>query len=418
MPIRLVNVSPTVGRIAPVLGDFGSNVAGSFLAPGTFDGDLFSVLQPYTSDIVGNYAQSSVRTGTIASTMAGFTGAFRPPVAITSNAGRINTLLAGRTAPFAFNTPADPVITSTINVTAGSFASLSAAVNTTGARVIVPAGTYTGSLTATASNVDVVASPAAFLTGNLTLGGGSSAQLTNFRWTGGNIGRLIGSNYRDVLIDNLYAFSGSDMHNFAVAGREVSRLAVINSTFDNDGWTQAGSGYPFFLGRQSPDLEAPHFDVFFGNLKVFSRNGPVHTVRVNSVRRLIIIDCVFNPDGGSQNTGIRLHNNNTNVWLRDHWQVGSLKVDSINPANDPGPSIIDGVFENVRVYGKLAPNDQFALDFALDIQNTGVLRDSTYFRRAGGDTAAITGFADGGGNQTIAWDGVAVPDYSNVGAIR
>lgn len=333
-----------------------------------------------------------------------------------NNAGRVATLLDGRVAPFSINLPADPVPSGTvINVPAGNFSELQTAINTAGAVVNVPAGTYTGSLSATATNVEVVASTAAFITGNLTMGGGPSSQLTRFRWTGGNIGRLIGSNFADVLIDNLYAFSGSDMHELTVAGREISRFAIINSTFDNDGWTRAGSGYPFFLGRQFPDSEAPHFDVFLGNVVALSRNGPAHTVRINSVRRLQIVDCVFNPDGGAPSSGIRLHNDNTNVWLKDHWQRGVLKIDSINPDDDFGPSVVSGVFDNVRVY-----HSAFAFDgeFSGWTSNSGVLSNSTFHRSTGGDTAALIGFTDGGGNSTVAWDGVTVPDYSMAGAIR
>ena len=328
-----------------------------------------------------------------------------------TNASRINAILAGRAPHFSYNTPADPVITREVTVT--SSAQFNSEAQTAGTRIIVNTS-FSGSVSISANDIDVVMSNSATITGNLTLGGYNS-RATRVRWTGGNIsGRLLGVNFQDTLFDDFYLHSGPDFNDLTAGGQRFDRVAFINTTIRNTG-NPSGNGWALFVLQRPTD---PHRGIIFANFKVQSTG--LHAFRLMSVNDIVIVDSVFNPDGTAASTALRIHLNSTDVWVKDSWVRGNVHMAGVdNAAGDAYPQVVNGLFDNVDRYVSL---DLYTYSVTQPPFSSGEIRNSRMYSTNGAGSgtfgAPSGGWTLGTGNDRVAWDGVAVPDYSNVGAVR
>lgn len=315
--------------------------------------------------------------------------------------------------PFSYSWPEEPSVSQVINVTANSFAELQSAVSQSNAQVIVPAGTYVGDLHITGSDLDVVLSEDATIQGVLTWGDyAAPVRTARVRWTGGNLeGGMRAQPIDDLLVDNFYVDSDANIspegiNNMSgVSGAQPSgwnRMAWINSTIKlrngTGGWAwyQAGDGQ----------------DMIMANVKMISEGSQNN--RFIGITNLIIVDSVFNPDGLSTN-GMRIHNSTTNVFMRDSWMQSFFKMDEVNE-DDTGPQVLNGTFLRVDRYEE---NAWGTFAFFGDAPNTGTVNDSTIYSQNEPTTGTPSlGTLTGSGNTLQPWDGVTVPNHSNVGAVR
>ncbi|MBX3707353.1 MAG: hypothetical protein KF911_12050 [Pseudomonadales bacterium] len=314
--------------------------------------------------------------------------------------------------PFAFSWPDPPITQRTIEVT--TIEQFRSAVQQSNARVLVAAGNYRGNLNVTGSDLDIVVSNNATITGVLVWGNGLVSQRpARIRWTGGNLidGGMQLQPIEDLLvndffIDNLASNSPEGIHNLTglsgVQRQGWNRMAWINSTIRLRGGSSAG-GWAFYT---SPNGGS---DLILANVKVQTTAGQNN--RFMGVRNLIIVDSAFNPDGLSAN-GMRIHNSSSNVFMRDSIVRGIFKMDPVNQS-DTGPQVINGTFLRVSRFD--ATYGSFA--FQGLSPNSGSVRDSIVYSGSGGGAPSVSPMT-GSGNRVLAWDGNTMPDYSHIGARR
>ena len=326
----------------------------------------------------------------------------------TDNVYRIAALLNGRTPHFSYSTPADPVTTGE-PVTVTSATEFNNAADDAGTRIWIPSS-FTGNIQVTANDIDVTMANSATINGDLRLGNGS--YINRLRWTGGNVGRIVGDRFRDVLFDDVYALAYSNVqdaiieHNFS-SGWDGSgnpafdRLAIINSTLELQGSPTQADNQKRWALHTSQSYE--HTNLILANAKFLSNH---QTVRIQHVSGLLIVDSVFNPNGTAVN-GMRIHYGTNNVWIKDSWSRDLFKLDAAGA--EAGPSVTNALFDN---YDRYDNDDNYA--FHGSMANTGEIRNSTFY----GGTLNYGPLENGGGNASSSWDGTTVPDYSTVGAIR
>lgn len=346
-----------------------------------------------------------------------------------SNASRIATILNGREPHFAYNMPADPVTTQEITVASAAdftaYAGQSPPTGTAGGWVITINESFSGAVNITADDIDVVMSNAATITGTLSIGG--TGLVSRVRWTGGNlVGSVYGWRHNDLLFDDFWAYvtgdGSEDNHQFGRASWNSEaffrRLAVLNSTFEvRKSSAGIGNAWSFFT-QQNPDSlndATRHEDLLFLNSK--SLTTGVHTHRIMSVRRMVYVDSAFNPDRTASSTGMRMHLGCEDVWFKDSWAVNGMAVGHVSTAGE-GVHVGNGLFDNFDRYvdGSVYMYGAFVDPYP----NTGEVINSTLYSEAGasGSIDIGGGITLGAGNSRGAWDGVTVPDYSTVGAIR
>ena len=330
------------------------------------------------------------------------------PPAEGDNAARIEAILNGREPHFAYSTPADPVTTRQVTVTSASQFNSEAATNGT---EITINSSFSGNVTITGNDIDVIMSNGATITGNLQLGS-FSFRSTRVRWTGGNIsGRLLGNNFQDYLFDDFYLDSGSGFNDLTAANQRFDRLAFINTTIRN---TPSGGGndWALFVLQRPTDQ---HRGIIFANFKIMS-NGGLHAWRLQSVNDIMIVDSVGNPDGLAT-SGLRIHLNSTDVWIKDSWVRGNFHINEVS-GSDGYPQVVNALFDNLDRYEGIGTYAFFA---PVTVNNSGEIRNSRHSSTAGAGSGTISaggGITVGSGNDRVAWNGSTVPDYSNVGAIR
>jgi hypothetical protein len=338
--------------------------------------------------------------GVVATASAGTAVAnqYAPP-ATGDNADRILAVLDGREPHFSYSMPADPVTTRDVTVTTASQFNSEAA---TAGTLIRVNSSFSGNVSITANDIDVVMSNSATITGNLTLGGGSFAN--RIRWTGGNISGLMqGVRYADALFDNFQVTAegnGAAPIDLNVPVSAVARVAFINTTFRVAGGSSSNGWALYFAGGT---------DLIFANIAVFSIG---QNNRFMASNRLLIVDSVFNPDGASGN-GMRIHDASNNVWIKDCWSRGLFKLDATN-TGDTGPSVTNALFDNYDRYDNVTGYALHGSGAAWVNNNTGEVRNSSAY----GATFSAGHLTNGGGNTSESWDGSTVPDYSTVGASR
>lgn len=342
-----------------------------------------------------------------------------------SNAARISTILAGRTPTVSYDVPADPVVSQVLNVTASDFTSLYNAVNTSGSRVYVPAGTYTGNLVFAASDVDVIFDSGAEVVGDFQIGGGGGAasRISRLRITGGNQsgGQLSLFHSNDVMVDDFY-FNTEDGYNEMSGWSDGtddgwSRVAFINTTIDHLG-TSAAGGWAWFTSVGQVGATAT--DLFLMNLRMLTDGSQNN--RFQSIVRMIVVDSSFNDDFGSAN-GMRTGPGN-NGPCEDLWYDNVVVNEGWLMNYTGAQNVANGTFNRVYRY-----HDGSFFNFADMVgSNTGTISNSAGFGSTGTPpgSLSVSPFTDGGGNTTgnHAYLGSGVPSLpdgtliSAIGAVR
>lgn len=330
--------------------------------------------------------------------LGGGVGGGEPPVdppATGSNADRIATALAGYTVPFAgLVTPADPVTTQTINVTANDSSGLQSALTTDGALVNIPAGTYTisGQLFP-GSNVDVVADNGA------TVNISENMSLINdvFRWTGGVINgggtSAINTQADDMLWDNVRF---DDM--FAMLSEQpCNRHAVINSTLAVSGssyFSQSSSG--FFPGQA-----ILYSDLIFANNDQYADAGNFF-MRIQALERGIVVGNRFDPAGNQR--AVRIHRQSTNIYVSGNTVTGGTGLDVSlwgAPADGTDPAlVVTGAvwFTDNVVYNAASTQSSISLD---DVGGPKVVQDNTTYCTVTSPSTDQAPFSGGGAGEII-----------------
>ena len=321
--------------------------------------------------------------------------------ASSDNAARITAIMSGRTPPFAYNTPADPVTTQTINITAGDSAGLAAAVQTAGALINVPAGTYSASLTGWANDVDVVLDNAASITGTIDFGAAARVRLT-----GGNLnitGAAIGVAYNgasDILFDNVNAtFTSMSNEGFSFRGL-CNRHAFLNCTLEING---GNSWLIHSRSNAAGGVDFSPYDLIIANCRL-NNNSTGAAYRLNPVTRLITVDTLVNDLVGLR-TGIRF-SAAEDVYLANIIQVGQFHTNFTSTGGGTSPYTWDVnrfTCENLDHYFNL---QTFFYSDTVSL-GTATIADSVLHSSVGAGTGSPgLGFAsDGGGNTQVAWDG-------------
>jgi hypothetical protein len=274
-----------------------------------------------------------------------------------------------------------------------------------------------------ANDIDVIATGRTVGDRIVVGGAGVGGSYANrVRWTGGNIGSIQVGRGRDLLLDDVYAFStgatssttGQPLHNFTggwdgSSNLPFERLAIVNSTLEIQGEPGDAHGWAFYSASNIQNQ-----DLFVGNAKFLTNQ---QTVRCQNITRFIFIDSCTNPNGGADGggpnqNGFRLHAESNHIWFRDSWARGFMMMNF-----QTVPNALNVLFDNFDRYNALDSSFSYLLS---PDQNTGEYRNCTLATTAGaGDgTFTIGNLVNGGGNVRTGWDGTTVPDYSLIGAIR
>lgn len=328
------------------------------------------------------------------------------------NAARISAALLGKTVPFAYSTPQDPITSGVINVAANDGPGLLAAVRTPNRVVNVPAGTYTTSISGIADNVDIVMNPGATVVGDVGIGG-----VDNFRWTGGSVqGRYFegeaGGTMSDVLLQNIdIDIDSSDFNNGNTFNGANARVAWLDITM-NVRTNQIGSWGIY----TAPN--AGNSDWIFSNVNIDAGNIPFNSnpaaFRLQGINRLIIVDSLLQGQEPTSNnrTAWRLHSI-VDGYFDNVASVGNVLWNYSNTVG--GTDITNAVIKDSVRYSSSAANQLFATVGSSSGVNS--MEGNTVFRVGSSDGSLSTSpFVDDGGNLLRAWDGLSFPDSSLYGA--
>lgn len=188
--------------------------------------------------------------------------------------------------------PTAPSTSSTTNVeTIGEWQT---AVGQSNTRIIVSdaSPTYTGNLTVTGNNLDIVVPNTVQLVGDVTMSGAY-----NVRWTGGNYNTdpadrdatwTTTETCHDLLFDDINWYGYWDCTSNSASS--MARFALINSTLAGDAYNRADRHDGTFLWSFTNGRSA---DVIFANVKVDSASSGNWTWRHQFVDRLLIYQCAL-----------------------------------------------------------------------------------------------------------------------------
>lgn len=338
--------------------------------------------------------------------------------------------LSGFSIPHTVTWPAPPTTTSTINVAANNGAQLAAAVQTAGARVVVPAGTYSANLNFYANDVDLVMDNAAFVTGTATFSDNNGSRSNRVRWTGGNLtGGLQLNHSNDILVNDVY-FTTTNFHNEMSGWSDPlgtdngwNRIAFINTTINNVGGTSGAGDWAWFNQGYTTYGDETQTDLILANVKFLTNGGQNN--RFQRVTRAVVVDSAFNPDFASAN-GFRTNYPNYD-WYMDNCVINEGWI-----MNHTALDMVRGHFKNIDRYHL---NDGFSTfyNFADNLSaNTGSVENIRGFGQSGwtpsppASPGGFGGLTDLGGHSTAyhSYAGSSVPSLPDgtlitaVGAIR
>lgn len=327
-----------------------------------------------------------------------------------TNQQRIDAILQGRTPPnFTYGAyPADPVTTRQVTVNSASEFNTEAAIAGT---EITVGSSFPGDVEIRADDIDVIMPNNLSIDGSLWVDGPFSTTIRRIRWTGGNVRTCYVGGTEDVLFDDFRCIADESTaieigaQNQIGFGGTATNLFFINSTLEVFGTDPLPGNWAWAIVTRSDNVPR--------NSGLALLNTKVQTNALSQMTRfqsdnIMICDSVFNPDGIGANA-MRFHVAATNVWVKDSWSRGLMKIDFYGEG-DVGPSMVNGLFDNYDRYFSAYANYFW--------DNTGEIRNSTlhWTSPVTFDYGTLT---DGGGNAVNgAWDGATVPDYSTVGAIR
>ena len=295
--------------------------------------------------------------------------------------------------------PADPVTTTTQTVTSAAQFNQYSNAGSGGVRIIVNSS-FSGGISISRNDIDVVMSNGATITGTVNVSG------SRVRWTGGNIAITTAEGFglsspSDVLFDDV-AIVGGVTHNFSAGGAGFNRVAFINSTLQVTS-SPGGTGWSIFM------MPGAHNDLIIGNCKVM--RGGYQVARFQQVTRLVVFDTVFNPNENAGN-GCRVGRQCNYVWFKDSWARHFCLFGS-QTGGDTGPAFTNAVFDN---FDRYYTSNQY-IEQSGFTNNTGTVMNSTMYSTGGSSFPGVSPLTSTN-NNFVLWDGTTVPDYSSVGAIR
>jgi len=204
------------------------------------------------------------------------------------NAERILTALNGYTVPFSYNTPADPVSTSSATVTTATIVANIVA----GRTLTLQAGAY-GTPNFNVDDLDIICQAGVTFTSfNMD---GSRIRITGPATTGGSLtaAPTFASGSTDLMIDNISVNLASDVDSMTPAN--LTRVC-----FKNNDWRQSGQIWVMIGGDACVDMFILQTDSEYTG-----SNSSRCPLRLVAVTRLIIVNNRF----ASSQAGVRLHNN-------------------------------------------------------------------------------------------------------------
>jgi hypothetical protein len=302
-------------------------------------------------------------------------------------------------------TPSAPVpatTSGTINVTAGSIASLQAAVATPNRIVNVPAGTYTGNLTDIANHVRIVMAAGARIAGNIVDG-----NFTNFELIGGELeGSFDITDVSDVKLDNLHVYFPSALDGIQINGT-IRRMWIVRTTAEPLAGAVTNSWSVHVPNSVVPDIE----HLVLARCKLDGGGGTAGGAfrlganPADSIRYLAILDCLTNLDENTDGmrwsgVGLSLLANNINVRGIHASGTGGTPQSAIG-------MLIDGLYHYDN--NNLLVNVGAAAWSDSSVQNSKIYNSAT-------PGVFNAGYTNGGGNTTHPWSGdVADINYADVG---
>ncbi|WP_282081236.1 hypothetical protein [Aquimarina algiphila] len=272
------------------------------------------------------------------------------------------------------------------------------AINGVSARVLT--GTY-NDVNISCNNCEFILEDAVEIKGSLIFTG------SRIRWVGGLVTKgpvIMNSEQGDLLIDNLHSITnGGELNNFSGPATEWNRVALINSTLEVINGNNDGDWAIFIQGKQTTDFRGKNFILANVRLESDAQNN-----RFQSIQNLVIVDSYFNSNITSKN-GLRMHRGCEDVFMRNVIIVGA------NTNSGDETQVINGVFEQITRYNDV--NNHFSNGIGFNTVNVTINDSQCYTTVLNGvGKPPALGVATGNNPGMKIWDGVTVPDASNVGA--
>lgn len=264
---------------------------------------------------------------------------------------------------------------------------------------------FSGSISVTADDIDVVMPNNLTITGDLTFDG-----INRLRWTGGNIDNsgngMDWRNFRDVLFDDVVIEAALLMYS---NNREAQRLSMVNTTVDS----RANTGTSQFA-IYSQQNQFGYDGFIFANIK--ADNAVNSAFRLQSATNTVVVDSAFMMlRQDIDQTAFRFSVESNNAYVagtasKPMYWCGRAHFSYL----DAGAFAIQNAeFDNIiqyRSFGTMATHAG---------SNSGSVANHTLFSSNFnvGDAVGISPFTDAGGNAVVqAWDGSTFPDVSSYGA--
>lgn len=316
-----------------------------------------------------------------------------------------------------FATPIPPTTTSTHNVsTIGEFQT---AVGVSGALINVAAGTYTGDLTFTGNDIDIVMDNGATLVGHPLMN-----QNQRIRCTGGNInlgtsepstGQL--NSTIDVLFDNVNITGNLWFYRNTGAGASNQRLGFINCTIDGLSVTSGGS----FTIFNVQDASTPHYqDILFANCHILNDvNVPV---RLQQINRCVCVESYFSglwANLRSGSSGFRFGENCYDTYVGGVSSKRTIVIGRMQLSHVPevlptsGGAVQNSVWDGIDHYSTVGTTGIFSGTNP----NTGTVHNYSNFHSSGvGSPPALGPLTAGTGVDNVqSWDGADINRPSPAG---
>ncbi len=296
--------------------------------------------------------------------------------------------------------PLEPELTEQRAITNDKELQEAVAINGVSAKVL--SGKYS-SVNITCNDCEFIFENTAEIQGSLTFTG------TRIRWKGGVVTTgpiVMDSDQGDILIDNLHSITeGGKLNNFSGRATEWNRVALINSTLEVINGNDNGDWAIFMQGKQGTTFRGKNLILANVRLESDAQNN-----RFQSIQNLVIVDSYFNSNITSKN-GLRMHKGCEDVYMRDVIIVGA------NTNSGEETQITNGVFERITRYNNV--NNHFSIGIGFNTVNVTINDSQCYTSstnsNAIGQSPAL-GVATGVNPGLKTWDGVTVPDATNVGA--
>ncbi|KQC30233.1 hypothetical protein [Flagellimonas eckloniae] len=296
--------------------------------------------------------------------------------------------------------PLEPEITEQRVITNNTELQEARAINGISAKVL--GGIYS-SVNITCNDCEFILENTAEIQGGLTFTG------TRIHWKGGlvNTGPVImDSEQGDILINNLHSITqGGELNNFSGPATEWNRVAIINSTLEVINGNDNGDWAIFIQGKQGTDFRGKNLILANVRLESDAQNN-----RFQSIQNLVIVDSYFNSNITSKN-GLRIHQGCEDVYMRDVVIVGA------NTNSGEETQITNGVFERITRYNDV--NNHFSIGIGVNTVNVTINDSQCYTSSSNSNSIGVPpelGVATGDNPGLLTWDGVTVPDVTNVGA--